>query len=280
MNDKISRLKLLAPAKVNLNLYILGKRPDGYHEIFTVMQRVSLFDILHLERTKFGFDFSTNHFELKDPKTNLIYKATQLFFKTTNLKAGVKIHLIKKIPIGAGLGGGSSNAAITLLGLNYLFNKPLSQNELVSLGSQIGSDVAFFFYKAPAICTGRGEIITPLPFKIPFWYVIVSPPIKVSTAWVYEQVRLTRKNFQIKIKSLLDILQNLNNDLEAVVTERVKECKVAIELLKNAGAQYILLSGSGASVFAICKDRKEAVGIGSKLKLPSPKWQVFVVKGL
>ncbi len=280
MNDKISRLKLLAPAKVNLNLYILGKRPDGYHEIFTVMQRVSLFDILHLERTKFGFDFSTNHFELKDPKTNLIYKATQLFFKTTNLKAGVKIHLIKKIPIGAGLGGGSSNAAITLLGLNYLFNKPLSQNELVSLGSQIGSDVAFFFYKAPAICTGRGEIITPLPFKIPFWYVIVSPPIKVSTAWVYEQVRLTRKNFQIKIKFLLDILQNLNNDLEAVVTERVKECKVAIELLKNAGAQYILLSGSGASVFAICKDRKEAVGIGSKLKLPSPKWQVFVVKGL
>jgi 4-diphosphocytidyl-2-C-methyl-D-erythritol kinase len=272
-------LCLLAPAKVNLILLVLGKRPDGYHEIFTLMQKVNLYDVLYLEKTTDGIILTTNTSELACDETNLVYKAAKYFLKVLNQPGGVKIHLKKRIPIAAGLGGGSSDAAITLIGLNRLFGHPLPKARLIEIGAELGSDVPFFFYHGAAIATGRGEIIRPLPFPLPFWYVIVTPPVKVSTKWAYTQVRLTRGQIQTKIGSPEEILKFLVNDLEPGVVKTFKEIEEAKRLLQRAGGRYILLSGSGASVFALCRGKREALEVKKRLRLPSG-WKVFLGKGL
>jgi 4-diphosphocytidyl-2-C-methyl-D-erythritol kinase len=272
-------LRLLAPAKVNLVLLVLGKRPDGYHEIFTLMQKINLYDVLYLEKTSKGVILTTDTSELACDETNLVYKAAKYFLEALNQPAGVKIHLKKHIPIAAGLGGGSSDAATTLMGLNQLFDHPLPKEKLIEIGADIGSDVPFFFYAGAGIATGRGEIVRPLSFPLPFWYVIVIPPVKVSTKWAYTQVRLTRKRIQTKINKPDEILELLVNDLEPGVIESFKEIEEAKRLLQKAGGQYILLSGSGASVFALCRDKKEALEVKKRLKLPSG-WKVFLSKGL
>ncbi len=272
-------LCLLAPAKVNLILLVLGKRPDGYHEIFTLMQKVNLYDVLYLEKASEGIVLTTNTSELACDETNLVYKAAKYFLDFLNQPAGVKIHLRKRIPIAAGLGGGSSDAAATLIGLNRLFGYPLPKKRLIEIGAEIGSDVPFFFQQGAAIATGRGEIVRPLSFPLPFWYVIVTPPVKVSTKWAYAQVRLTRSQIQTKIGTPEDILELLINDLEPAVAKTFKAIEEAKRLLQRAGGQYILLSGSGASVFALCRDKREALEVKKSLRLPSG-WKVFLGKGL
>ncbi len=272
-------LCLLAPAKVNLILLVLGKRPDGYHEIFTLMQKVNLYDVLYLEKASEGIVLTTNTSELACDETNLVYKAAKYFLDFLNQPAGVKIHLRKRIPIAAGLGGGSSDAAITLIGLNRLFGYPFPKERLMEIGAELGSDVPFFFQQGAAIATGRGEIVKPLPFSLPFWYVIVTPPVKVSTKWAYTQVRLTRGQIQTKINTPKEILELLVNDLEPGVVKIFKEIEEAKRLLQRAGGQYILLSGSGASVFALCRDKREALEVKRGLRLPSG-WKVFLGKGL
>ena len=243
------------------------------------MQKINLYDVLYLEKTSKGVILTTDTSELACDETNLVYKAAKYFLEALNQPAGVKIHLKKHIPIAAGLGGGSSDAATTLMGLNQLFDHPLPKEKLIEIGADIGSDVPFFFYAGAGIATGRGEIVRPLSFPLPFWYVIVIPPVKVSTKWAYTQVRLTRKRIQTKINKPDEILELLVNDLEPGVIESFKEIEEAKRLLQKAGGQYILLSGSGASVFALCRDKKEALEVKKRLKLPSG-WKVFLSKGL
>lgn len=275
-----SSLRLFSPAKVNLILKVFGKRPDGYHEIFTLMQRVSLFDTLYINiPLEEGIKITTNHPQLVTDGGNLIYKAAKLFFNAIGIRPRAKIHLVKRIPIAAGLGGGSSNAASTLLGLNTLLKHPFSLDDLLKMAALLGSDVPFFLLKKPAIARGRGEKLSLISYPLPFWYVIISPPVNVSTAWAYKQVRLTRKKNQIKINRPQEVLEHLENDLESAVVKSVKEVSEAKEILKRAGARYILMSGSGASVFALCQSKKEALKVKKALALPE-KWQSFVVKGL
>ncbi|MCD6320293.1 MAG: 4-(cytidine 5'-diphospho)-2-C-methyl-D-erythritol kinase [Candidatus Desulfofervidaceae bacterium] len=275
-----SAFRIFSSAKVNLILKALGKRPDGYHEIFTLMQRVSLFDTLYINIPPEGdIKITTNHPQLPTDEENLIYKAAKLFFKSIDILPRARIHLVKRIPIAAGLGGGSSNAASTLLGLNTLLKHPFSLDDLLKMAVLLGSDVPFFLLKKPAVAKGKGEIVSPLSFSLPFWYIIISPPIHISTAGVYKQVRLTRKENQIKISCLQDVLEHLQNDLEKVVIEKVEEISEAKEILKRAGARYILMSGSGASVFALCQSKREALEIKRALILPE-KWRSFLVKGL
>jgi len=273
-------MRIFAPAKLNLILKILDKRPDGYHEIFTVMQQVSLFDTLYIKLTsEKDIKITTNHPTLTTGEGNLIYKAAKVFLESFNTPMGVTIHLVKRIPIAAGLGGGSSNAASTLLGLNKLLGYPLSQEDLLKIAITIGSDVPFFVLKRPAIAKGRGERLSLLSCSLPFWYVIIVPPVNVSTAWAYSQVRLTREKNQIKISRFQDVLKHLANDLESAISKKIKEISEAKQILKRVGAQYILMSGSGASVFALCQSKKEALKIKKALVLPE-KWQSFLVKGL
>jgi 4-diphosphocytidyl-2-C-methyl-D-erythritol kinase len=244
------------------------------------MQKVSLFDFLYLDIvSKKQIQLTTNHPELDCGKDNLVYQAASLFFSHLDNHLGVKIHLVKRIPIAAGLGGGSSDAATTLLGLNVLFRQPFSFDSLLEIAKRLGSDALFFLYKEPAIVMGKGERVFPLSFSLPFWYVIVCPPIYVSTAWAYQQISLTKDKFSPKINRIEAIIKNLENDLEIKVRENFLEVGEAKALLKEAGAKHILMSGSGGSVFALFYKKREALKVKRAIKLPK-KWKIFLVQGL
>jgi len=226
-----------------------------------------------------GIKLTTDCLELGCGEDNLIFRAARLFFSKLNTSLGVKIHLVKRIPIAAGLGGGSSDAATALLGLNTLLNKPFSLDDLLEMAEKLGSDVSFFLYKKPAIAIGKGEKILPLSFTLPFWYIIICPPVKVSTAWAYEKAALTKKEFQTKINKPEVIIRNLHNDLEKVVVEKFPEVAKAKVFLKKAGAKYISMTGSGSSVFAVFYKKQEALKVRRLLRLPE-NWKGFGVKGL
>src|ERR1041385_5335079 len=158
-------MQILAPAKINLSLRILRKRPDGFHEIETLISPISLYDKIDIEKQNRWVDFSCDDPTLSTGDDNLVVRAAKAFFEQTKIKSGVSIKLEKKIPHGAGLGGGSSDAAATLKGLNQLFETKLSREELTKIGSTIGSDVAFFLFEPAALCKGRGEIVEPTKLK-------------------------------------------------------------------------------------------------------------------
>src|SRR3989338_8093573 len=186
----MNSITVFSPAKVNLYLQVLGKRSDGYHEIVTLFHRISLQDEIAITKTKRpGLSLITNHPKLKRPSENLIYKAYQALKRVGHWPGGVRVRLKKNIPVAAGLGGGSSNAAHFLLGMNKLFNLRLPKKTLFRLGSELGSDVPFFLYEVnQAIGTGRGEKIKPMPSRTKFWFVIVVPHFGISTALVYKRL--------------------------------------------------------------------------------------------
>src|SRR5437868_7913236 len=158
-------MQVLAPAKINLSLRVRGKRPDGFHEIETLISPISLYDTIDLEKQNRWIDFNCDDPTLSTGDDNLVVRAAKLFLEHAKIKSGVSIKLQKKIPHGAGLGGGSSDAAATLRALNQLFEAKLSREDLASLGSQLGSDVSFFLYESAALCKGRGEIVQPTKLK-------------------------------------------------------------------------------------------------------------------
>ncbi|WP_051904481.1 4-(cytidine 5'-diphospho)-2-C-methyl-D-erythritol kinase [Hippea jasoniae] len=244
-------------AKINTLLYVLGKRNDGYHEIFTLMHKIDLHDVIEIKKTSYGIDIKTTIDELNDSK-NLAYRAAELFFETTRIKSGVRIEIEKHIPIGGGLGGGSSNAAYTLKSLNEMFGFPLNKKELFKLGANLGSDVAFFIEDGSCIATGRGEKIKRLncdygDFKV----ALVVPDISISTAFVYKNLRLTNHTGFNKIATTVEdgcsiefLKSRLYNDLEAVVLEKFDLLKTIKETLVELAGNG-LVSGSGSAVFSI-----------------------------
>src|SRR3990167_3112693 len=202
--EESGRIKIAAPAKINLFLEILGKRQDGYHEIETVMQEVSLFDYIYLEYRDKGVEFTCSRPGLTTGEDNLVLRAVRLLQKESNTKKGVKIHLDKRIPVGAGLGGGSSDAVATLAGLNKLWQIGFNEKQLVTLAGKLGSDTPFFVYGKTAICRGRGEVVTPYPIDLRYYFIIIYPRFEVGTATVY-------KNFKISLtKNLKDVSFFLN----------------------------------------------------------------------
>jgi 4-diphosphocytidyl-2-C-methyl-D-erythritol kinase len=185
-------LHLESPAKINLRLEILKKREDGYHELRTILQKISLYDTLHfsLEKEK-GISIMSDHPALPIGKRNLVHQAVQSILKRSCYKGGVCIKIGKRIPLGAGLGGGSSNAATTLKALNQLLNMDLSMKELMGIGAEIGADVPFFFFKGAAIGLGIGERLKKIELPA-LWYVLIYPNFEVSTRWAYQSFVLTR----------------------------------------------------------------------------------------
>src|SRR5438128_3239113 len=187
MTIEMQAVQVFAPAKINLSLKVLGRRDDGFHEIETLIAPISLCDEIKIERQAKGIDFQCDDLSVPQGDENLVVRAAKAFFDQTKQKGGISIKLQKRIPHGAGLGGGSSDAAATLLALNQIFETKLSREELAKLGSTIGSDVSFFIFGLAAICKGRGEIVTPTKLKKKLSILLLKPGFSVSSAWAYSR---------------------------------------------------------------------------------------------
>jgi 4-diphosphocytidyl-2-C-methyl-D-erythritol kinase len=258
-------MKILSPAKINLFLQVTAKRPDGYHELFSLMCCVSLFDSISLQFGTEKIEIESSHPQIPLDETNLAYQAAALFFKTLGLKDGVKITIEKAIPVAAGLAGGSSNAASVLRGLNRHYDFPFSGDRLMSLGLKLGADVPFLLFQKPALASGIGEKLEPYPGRLPYHVLIVHPRFKVSTAEVFQNLnlRLTKckKKFtKISLKKTgYNVSLHCCNDLETVTVSKYPEINVVKEQLIQQGAAGALMSGSGPTVFGLFAKQDEAV---------------------
>ena len=255
-----------APAKINLVLRVLGKRPDGYHEIESIMQMVSLYDTLSFEEGGRGIVLKTDHPDLPTGEENLIVRAARLVCDETGRRPKLRIGLVKRIPIAAGLGGGSSDAAAALAGLNRLWGEPIPPKRLVMLAETLGMDVPFFLNGPTALATGRGECLERLPSPSPpLSVLLVNPGIKVSTALAYGALKLglTTENKHISIRrfsiaTFVEARAVLENDLEQVTLKAHPEIREIKESLLNEGALGALMSGSGSTVFGLFPDPESA----------------------
>jgi 4-diphosphocytidyl-2-C-methyl-D-erythritol kinase len=254
------KLLVKAPAKINLSLDVLYKRPDGYHEVEMIMTTIDLADRVELtllEEDRINI-LSHNRF-VPDDQRNLAYQAAYLLKERYQIKKGVTIGIEKVIPVAAGLAGGSSDAAATLRGLNKLWGLGLSLDELAEIGSKIGSDVSFCVYGGTALAKGRGEIITELPAPPTCWVILAKPFIGVSTAEVYRRLdlkKVTHPNTNEMIKGIKNhdyetVRRNLGNVLEDVTLNLHPEVALIKDQMKRFGADAVLMSGSGPTVFGI-----------------------------
>ena len=246
-------MQVSAPAKINLFLKVLRRRRDGFHEIETFISPISLCDQIKIDKNKRGQSIS---FRCDDPSVprgseNLAVRAANAFFTATQTKPAVSIVLKKIIPHGAGLGGGSSDAAAVLLALNQLFATKLSRQKLAKLGSTIGSDVPFFIFESAAVCTGRGEIVTPRKLTEQLSILLVKPDFGVSTPWAYRRWQNSRELPGISYVQQDFRGQKLHNDLERPVFEKfVFLARIKMWLLQRKEVAAALMSGSGSTVFA------------------------------
>jgi 4-diphosphocytidyl-2-C-methyl-D-erythritol kinase len=284
--DMTDSLHLKSYAKVNLRLEILKRREDGYHELRTVFQKISLHDTLRFSlRKEKGISITADHPKLPLGKKNLVYKAAQSIFKGYGYREGIHIKIEKKIPLGAGLGGGSSNAATTLMALNQLLELNLSQKELMRMGLEIGADVPFFLLKGAAIGSGIGERLKKEELPS-LGYVLIYPNFEVSTRWAYQHFVLTNKQFHINLRRFLrtpeGISRILLNHLEGVVSRRYPQICLMKKLLLSAGALGALMTGSGPTVFGLFPEAKSAARGHEKIKKSVGRegWVLFKAHGI
>ncbi len=260
-----------APAKVNLFLEVLGKRPDGYHDIATLMIAIRLYDTL-IFRNAPELTLACMHPSLTVGPDNLVMKAAKLLQDRTGCKQGASIRLIKRIPMAAGLAGGSTDAAATLAGLNRLWDLKLSGAELAKMSGEIGSDIPFFFYAPAAWCTGRGEIVTPVKLPIPLDFVLVCPAFGIATPAVYQNVTLPAQPIngeamrdalsKADVDSVAKLLHNRLEDAAAKVEPRIGDFARMLAETKPAGH---LMSGSGSTLFALCRSNDDAKRVATEL---------------
>ncbi len=275
-------MEILSPAKINLFLKVLKKRADGYHDIFSLMCPVSLYDSMSFDFTGHGISVSCKHPEVPEDETNLAFKAASLFFeKMGEPISGLSIKISKKIPVAAGLGGGSSNAATVLKTLNKHYAETFSQEQLQKMGLAIGSDVPFFILGKPAIARGVGERLNVYEGLDDCNVVLICPDIKVSTAQVYKNLNLGLTNCKKKPKYPIfknrefDFCSNLFNDLEAVAVSWHPEILEIKNALIHHGADNVLMSGSGPTVFGLYKSEGQACEAVEKLS-ENKSWKVFL----
>ncbi|MBI3989307.1 MAG: 4-(cytidine 5'-diphospho)-2-C-methyl-D-erythritol kinase [candidate division NC10 bacterium] len=266
-------LTLPSLAKINLFLEVLAKRDDGYHEIRSVFQLIDLCDQVTVTRKEEGIAVRVKG-DAPSGRENLAYQAAELLFKETGLEGGVEITIEKRIPVGGGLGGGSSNAAATLWGLNLLFGLRLSSEALMDLGARLGADVPFFFSGGLAFAAGRGERLQPLPPLTARWVVVANPGVSISTAWAYrtldlpltdETLALTIKNFLLHGEGEKALSLSFNR-LEEVVLPRHPEVARLKGLLASWGADPVLMSGSGSSIFGMVPERRQGEAMVERLQ--------------
>ena len=282
------KLKFKTPAKINLGLHIHKKRDDGFHELETLFQMVAWFDEVELEETQRNVELFCDTPGIPNDETNLVVKAARLLQNLFPGKCGgVKIKLKKNIPSGAGLGGGSGNAAGVLLALNVLWNLKIPRDDLISMASELGSDVPFFLMSPCAIGTGKGEILQPVESPISFYILMIYPGFPISTPWVYGNLKLKLTKSENNISILKNYIMRsefaqlgaaLYNDLEPVVFKRYPEILTMKNELLNSGAEGALLSGSGSTVFGIFDNPEIAKKVLVRFK--GEKHRVFLAKSI
>jgi len=295
----MQEINVKAPAKINLYLSVLGRRKDKFHRIETVMQAVSLFDEIKLRKSKDGIKFYSVHSRLPKGPGNLAYQAARLFLQKTRLKEGVSIELKKHIPVGAGLGGGSSDAGAVLCGLNRLWNLKISKKKLICWAKELGSDVPFFIEGRTARVSGRGETVKPLPVKKSFHFLLFFPGVSLSTARVYKALSKGKSALEFKgecrrdierykedIRQLACALKDgdfnlmrecIYNSLEAVVFKIMPRLLIYRERLERAGLWSVKVCGSGSTLFAPVRNVREAEYIINTLEL---RRGVYIVRSL
>jgi 4-diphosphocytidyl-2-C-methyl-D-erythritol kinase len=258
MTIEMQTMQVLAPAKINLSLKVLRRRDDGFHEIETLISPISLADKIDIEPQSRWIDFSCDDPTLPAGDENLVVRATKAFLEKTKITSGVGIKLQKQIPHGAGLGGGSSDAAAVLVALNKLFEAKLSGEELAKLGSTIGSDVSFFLFELAAVCRGRGEIVSPTKLKKKFSILLLKPAFSVLSAWAYSRWQDSKEIPGISYQRQNFDGQDFVNDLERPVFEKfVFLAQLKAWLLKQTEVGAALMSGSGSTVFAVLRSNAD-----------------------
>jgi 4-diphosphocytidyl-2-C-methyl-D-erythritol kinase len=270
----MERISLLAPAKVNLRLDVLGKRPDGYHEIRTWMYPISLADELHIKKVDSStITISCTHPDLPGGEENVAYRAAALFLKEQALAGGIQIEIIKHIPLAAGLGGGSSDAAAVLKAMDILWESNLPIDRLMEMGAQLGADVPFFMFGKGAIMGGRGErMVKTLP-QLKLWILLVNPGRPLSTKEVYAQGKwgLTKDRGDNRIPMLPQDLEKmgtfLRNDLEGPALELMPAIGHIKERMLEVEASGVLMTGSGPTVFGLFATEPEAQRAARDLKM-------------
>ena len=280
-------MRIRAPAKVNLSLRVVGKRRDGYHLIDTIIAPVSLYDEIEIKRARPGGRISVacDDPDIPSGEKNLAYKAAALLLGNEAAKYPVAIRIKKRIPAGAGLGGGSSDAAAVLLGLNRLLRLKKSRRQLLRLGAKIGADVPFFIIGRPARARGIGERVKPLELARRLWLVIAYPGFPVSTAWAYHSLsfKLTKNTVKTSLNPYVRPLRGwaveLVNDLEKPVFRRYPKVARLKRKLAEEGAAGTLMSGSGSSVFGIFSSRDKARKVFLRLQR-GKGLQAFLVRSL
>jgi 4-diphosphocytidyl-2-C-methyl-D-erythritol kinase len=277
--------RLFAPAKINLCLHVLGKRPDGYHELAMLMQSLDFGDTMEMELTDQAGEIIVlcAGVDLLAGQENIAARAARRMLALSARKVGVRIVIDKKIPVAAGLGGGSSNAATTLKGLNKLLDLQLSKKELMAEGVKLGADVPFFLFADKAWATGIGDQLQSIPPLPPVWYVLVNPGISISTAWVYQSLGLTAPAILTKLprfpNMIDDLVAILENDLERVTIKRYPLLAEIKKELIRLGARGSLMSGSGATIFGLFAEEAQAVAAAEILRSRSD-WRIIIAKPL
>jgi 4-diphosphocytidyl-2-C-methyl-D-erythritol kinase len=281
-----AKVLVRAPAKVNLFLEVLGKRPDGYHEIATLMVAVGLMDTLVFKEEP-DLRLGCNRPDLSTGHDNLVLRAARLLKERTGCAKGAHIRLVKRIPMAAGLAGGSTDAAATLWGLSRLWNLDLTQDDLEKLGAELGSDIPFFFHTPAAWCTGRGEIVSPMPLGRTLDLVLLCPNFGCPTAQVYKNVAVPAAAEQgeairraLERGAITEIGRLLFNRLQAAAEKLAPAITTYHHRLARLMPAGQLMSGSGSSLFALCRDRPEAERLAQELRHGADRelFTVFLVR--
>jgi 4-diphosphocytidyl-2-C-methyl-D-erythritol kinase len=299
-------IRKVSPAKINLYLKVLRKRPDGYHDIASLMQKIDLADEMEFRKGKAGIRLSCPGSGLPEDSRNLVYRAAQKILAEAGQRRGVDIVLRKKIPTGAGLGGGSSNAATTLMAINELLDLDFGKEQLMAMGKKLGADVPFFIYSSSggsaAWAFGIGEVLRPAENVPSLCFLLINPGFEVSTREVYEGLRLTAgtshnpgRNFDSiseltngptafnmpvfnQSGGIKEVAGMLHNDLESVTLKLHPELNDIKELLLSHGALGSLMSGSGPTVFGIFRDEKDASRAAAEIDRGS--WSLFTARSV
>ena len=260
-------MQVFAPAKINLSLKILGRRNDGFHELDTLIAPISIYDELRIDKGRHGIKFRCDDPSVPQGDDNLAVRAAKAFFETTKIEPAISIELKKKIPHGAGLGGGSSDAASVLLALNELFEAKLSRGALTEMAEPIGSDVPFFLFQSAALCKGHGEMVSPVKLKRQFSILLLKPAFAVSTASAYSRWQDSREVSGICYEAQEFAEQTFLNDLERPVFEKfVFLAQLKMWLLNQSEVGAALMSGSGSTMFAVMRENVGADSVAKRAK--------------
>ena len=282
----MDKIKLKALGKINLGLDVLGRRPNGYHDVRMVMQTVYLYDQILLEKTdKEGISLKTNLFYLPVNENNLAYRAAKMLIDEFTIKEGVHISLEKHIPVAAGMAGGSSNAAAVLYGMNRLFQLGLTDQELMERGVKLGADVPYCIMRGTVLAEGIGEELTPLPAMPKCHVLLAKPPISVSTQKVYEKLDAQEVTKHPDIDGILlglqtgdlkKITSSMGNVLENVTITEYPQIESIKDVMKEEGALNAMMSGSGPTVFGIYDDKMLARRAAARIREEQLAKQVHV----